>query len=102
MTGKLRLSGDLKLNEALRRIEVWVDGDIAYLSYTETAGALSFDHVYVPEKLRGKGIAERLVRRAIEAVRQQHGKIIPRCDYVAAFLDRSPEFADVVEQRKTL
>jgi predicted GNAT family acetyltransferase len=100
MTNKIHLSPAVVRNSDLRRFEMRVGSDVAYLSYTEESGRVSFDHTHVPEGLRGKGVAATLVRGALEAARQHHWKIVPRCSYVAGFLERNPEFADLVDRRE--
>ena len=80
-----------------RRFEIHVgDGEPAFLSYTGEGDRVVFEHTYVPDHLRGKGMGGILVRAALEAARQRQWKIIPRCTYVAAFIKRNPQFADLV------
>jgi predicted GNAT family acetyltransferase len=95
MTNRIQLPPALVHNVVLRRFEMRVSNDLAYLSYTDGSGCVSFDHTHVPESLRGKGIAAALVRGALKAARQQHWKIDPRCSYVAAYIERNTEFSDL-------
>lgn len=80
-----------------RRFET-CDGDdrLAFLSYTCDGDKITFEHTFVPDELRGKGIAANLVRSALEEARQRRWKIIPRCPYVTTFIKRNPQFADLV------
>jgi uncharacterized protein len=75
------------------------DGSPAFLSYTRDGDLLIFEHTFVPAALRGKGVADTMVRAALDEARQQHWKIVPRCPFVAGFIKRNPEFADLVERR---
>lgn len=68
----------------------------AFLSYTREGNRVIMDHTYVPDELRGRGLAADLVRAALTEARQQHWSVVPACSYVAAFIDRHPEFADLV------
>jgi len=83
-------------NTAEQRFEVVRDNEVAFVSYSSEAGRVVFEHTYVPERFRGKGIAATLVRAALNEARKQHWRIVPQCSYVAAFIQRNPEFADLV------
>ena len=56
-------------------------------------GTITIDHTGVPPEYEGRGIAARLVNRAIEDAREQGFKIIPVCSYVVAQFRRHPEWA---------
>ena len=68
------------------------DGKEAVLQYrllgTESANrdAVDFTSTYVPEELRGQGIAEALVRRGLSWARAQNYEIRASCWYVQKFL----------------
>jgi predicted GNAT family acetyltransferase len=49
----------------------------------------------VPAAIGGRGIAGRLVRAALEHARAAGLKVVPRCSYVADYLDKHPEYADL-------
>ncbi|EMO57441.1 hypothetical protein LEP1GSC161_1886 [Leptospira santarosai str. CBC1416] len=53
---------------------------------------------YVPSELRGKGIAADLVRTALNKARSLNKKIIPSCSYVVTFLNRHPDYNDLVSE----
>jgi predicted GNAT family acetyltransferase len=84
---------------AEHRFELILEGQVAYLSYTPAGDRMVFDHTYVPEPLRGKGLAAILVRQGLEEARKQNWRVIPSCSYVASFVRRHPEFADLVDPR---
>lgn len=79
-----------------RRFKADLEGRSAYLNYTFRDGSVFYDHTFVPDEFRGKGVAAALVREALEEARKQHWRIVPSCSYVAAFIERHPEFADLV------
>ena len=83
-------------NTRQQRFEVQMQGEAALVSYTREGGRVVFDHTYVPEAFRGKGVAAALVRAALNEAREQHWQIVPQCSYVAAFIERHPEFASLV------
>ena len=73
-----------------------MQGEMALLTYVREGGRVVFDHTYVPEQFRGKGVAAALVRAALNEAREQRWRIVPQCSYVAAFIERHPEFASLV------
>jgi predicted GNAT family acetyltransferase len=82
---------------ASRRFEVRVgDHPLAFLSYSSDGDQIIFEHTFVPNELRGKEIASNLVRAALEEAKQRRWRVVPRCSYVAAFIKRNPQFADLV------
>lgn len=73
-----------------------MDDEVSFLSYTFDGDQVVFDHTYVPARFRGKGIAAALVRAGLNEARRRHWNIVPQCSYVAAFIERNPEFASLV------
>ncbi len=68
----------------------------AFISYTREGGTVCIDRTFVPEHLRGRGIAGRLTRAALAEARKQGWKVVPRCSYVADFITRNPEYTDLL------
>jgi predicted GNAT family acetyltransferase len=82
-------------HEPGKRYFAVVDGGEAEAAYKEEAdGTRSFDHTYVPDAMRGKGVAEQLVRHALDdTVRSGHGfKAV--CPYVKSFVQKHPEYQE--------
>lgn len=66
-----------------------VDGQEAMLDYRLGGGGhLDFCHTHVPEALRGRGIAEALVRAGLAWARAEGMNIEASCWYVARWLHR--------------
>jgi len=53
------------------------------------------NHTSVPDELRGQGVAGRLVKTALGAARAAGVKVDPQCSYVALYMERHPEYADL-------
>jgi uncharacterized protein len=89
---------DLKVshNIAASRYEAMVDGQLSVADYRLDSGRMILPHTFVPPGLRGRGIAEKLVRAALADARRAGHKVVPACSYVAAFIKRHPEFEDLV------
>ena len=72
------------------------DGSEAEMTYSRRdANTIIADHTGVPPQYRGQGIAEVLVKTAMDHARQTGGKIVPVCSYVVAQFRRHPEWADL-------
>lgn len=57
---------------------------------------LNFWHTYVPPELRGRGIADELVRQALEDLLEKGFKVIPSCWFVRVYIDRHPRYQGLV------
>ena len=90
------MSIEVEHNSERQRFEIKLDHGSAYLSYTFQGDSVSFDHTFVPDEFRGKGVAATLVREALEEARRRNWKVIPQCSYVASFIERHPEFSALV------
>jgi len=59
---------------------------------------ISIDRTFVDDDYRGQGIAAQLVGRVVEMAREENKKIIPRCPFAKAILERNSSlYADVIE-----
>ncbi|MDH7789316.1 GNAT family N-acetyltransferase [Ochrobactrum sp. AN78] len=80
------------------RYFVVIDGDEAEMTYTKLGTALiSIDHTFVPDSMRGKGVAQALALNAVEDARKTGWKIIPRCSFMQAQVKRHADWADVIK-----
>lgn len=89
------MSTDVRHNEAEQRYEIAIDGKVAVADYEIDGDRQIFTHTYVPPELRGKGLAEQLVRAALNDARAAKRKVVPACSYVDTFMQRNREFADL-------
>lgn len=79
-------------NAAASRFEATVEGHLAIADYVLEDGRMVFTHTFVPPELRGRGVAEKLVRAGLEQARAEGRRVVPQCSYVAVFIRRHPEF----------
>ncbi len=79
--------------------EVAAQGSRAVLEYQERGDVLVFTHTFVPDELRGGGIAAQLTEAALRFARAQGKRVVPACSYVAAYLAKHREYADLVDGR---
>jgi predicted GNAT family acetyltransferase len=79
------------------RFTLRVPSGIATLSYSPAGpGVLDLFSTYVPGSDRGRGYAALLVEAAVGYARGEGLRIIPTCWYVAHWIQRHPEHADLL------
>ena len=53
-------------------------------------------HTEVPEDFSGQGHAATLARGALADARERGLRVVPSCPYVASYIEKHPEHADLV------
>ncbi len=91
-----QLSVTIRHDEASSRFFAEIDGHLAHADYALDGARMTFTHTFVPPELRGRGIAGQLVRPALAHARANNLRVVPACSYVAAFIARHREFADLL------
>jgi len=79
------------------RFVVNLDGATALLMYKEEGDTIYFVHTEVPVAMEGKGIGGRLAKAALNYARENNLKVVPRCPFVASYLERHPEYNDLMQ-----
>lgn len=87
---------DVVDNPEKHRFEISVDGHTAFTTYRIADGIITFVHTEVPPEFRGKGIGSQLVRGELEAARARGLKVVPKCEFVAGYIDKHPELQDLL------
>ena len=88
---------EVKDNPAMSRFEMANGGAVAFVEYERSGGGrIALLHTEVPEALSGQGIGSKLVRGVLEALRAERAKVVPRCEFVAAYVERHPEYRDLL------
>lgn len=75
-----------------------VDGNEVYLLYTEDKDTIDLYSTFTPLQLRRQGLAEKVVRFALDYAKEKNLKVIPSCWYVKKFLERHTEFNNPINQ----
>ncbi|MHC5038035.1 MAG: GNAT family N-acetyltransferase [Planctomycetota bacterium] len=80
---------DVEHEPEARRFVIRAEGEEAVLEYREPGeGRIEFFRTFVPESLRGGGVAGLLVEAGIAWARSKRAEIIPTCPYVKKWLER--------------
>lgn len=96
------MSGDIdglvvENDEKAQQFRLRVDGQVALIEYSRSNGTIIFKHTEVPPALEGKGLAGKLARAALEYARDHKLAVVPRCQYVASYIRKHPEFQPLVK-----
>jgi predicted GNAT family acetyltransferase len=84
-------------NQRDSQYETSVDGHLAYAAYEMLhPDTIVFTHTKVPEALGGRGIAGSLAKFALDDVRARKLKVIARCPFIKAYIEKHPEYQDLL------
>ena len=79
------------------RYEAYLDGDVAGIAaYDRGPDVVVFTHTEVEPAYEGQGVGGRLARVALDAARADGLRVVPRCPFIRAWIERHPDYADLV------
>jgi uncharacterized protein len=68
-------------------------------AYQRRGEQIVFTHTEVDPDAGGSGIGSTLVRGALDDVRARELRAVPLCPFVRAWIDRHPDYADLVDSQ---
>ncbi len=84
-------------NPDASRYELFDSGTLVGIAeYVLTGDVAVFPHTEIVANRRGEGLGAQLVQFALDDQRAAGRRVVPRCWYVAEFIDEHPEYADLV------
>jgi predicted GNAT family acetyltransferase len=80
------------------RYEMSIDGELAGFSayHRRGEGVIVFTHTEVSPEREGQGIGSRLAKYALDDARAQGLRVVARCPFIAAYIERHTEYGDLV------
>lgn len=69
---------------------------LGFIDYRLSEHAIVLVHTEVPEAFSGQGHAARLAEGALADARERGLRVVPSCPYVASYIEKHPEHADLV------
>ena len=90
---------DVIHNAAENRFETWIEGQLSKLDYLEDGDTIVMTHVGVYPEHREQGIAGKLTRVALEYAREKSLRVIPMCPYIASYIHKNPQYAELTKQQ---
>jgi predicted GNAT family acetyltransferase len=86
-------------NPEQQRYEVTADGALAgFAQYRARPGLIAFIHTEIDDAFEGRGLGGRLVSFALDDARRQGLEVLPFCPFVNAYIERHPEYVDLVPE----
>ena len=70
---------------------------VGHLTYRVADGRMTIPHTEVDPAFRGRGVASRLSAAALRTARERGLSVLPSCAFVRAYLERHPEYRDLVD-----
>ncbi len=83
-------------NTDKNRFEIQSDSLTAELVYRLNGNVILFLHTGVPPALEGRGIGSLLVKTGLQYAREKNLKVQSLCWFVSGYIERHPEFQDLV------
>lgn len=81
---------------AAQRFETQAECAHCVLDYRLAGGVMTITHTLVPPPAGGRDVAAELVRTALEFARGEGLKVRPACSYAAIWMERHPDYADLL------
>lgn len=79
------------------RYEISVDGQLAgFAAYRVTDGSVVLTHTEIEPEFENRGLGGRLAKAALDDIRRQGTTVTPQCPFIAGYIDRHEEYADLV------
>ncbi|MCL6423985.1 N-acetyltransferase [Brachybacterium sp. JHP9] len=81
------------------RFEAEVDGRAAgFMDYQERGETVNIPHTEVFTDFEGQGVGSALVRHALDALRAEGKTVIPSCPFVRTWIEKHPDYQDLVAE----
>ncbi len=84
-------------NPEAARFEVRLNGRLAgFAQYRLRGDRVVFTHTEIRPEFEGKGLGSVLIRTALDSARDTGLTVVPLCPFVAGYIERHPEYADLL------
>ena len=89
---------EVRDNPSELRFEIIDDGRLAgFAQYVHRPGRTFFVHTEIDDAFEGRGLGSQLAAGALTATRATGDRIVPLCPFFAKYIERHPEYADLVD-----
>jgi len=97
MTGDDSQDIRLSKNETAGRYELHLDGRrVGLADFYRRDDVVVIPHTETLPQFGGRGLASKLVGFCLDDIREQGLRVDPACPFVATYIRRHPEYADLV------
>ena len=70
----------------------------ALISYQRAGDRIDMQHTKVMPEHEGTGLGSQLASFALDDVRQQGHKVVATCSFVQSFIERHPQYQDLLDK----
>ena len=89
---------EIKQDTEQNRFVSYVEGYEAVVEYTLKDDVIDLYRTFAPPELRGKGVAGKIVKFALEYTKENNLKVIPTCPYVKGYIDRNENYKELLAE----
>lgn len=87
----------MRNNHSKSRYELVIDDEVVGIAdYSVDGDRVVVPHTEIASHLRGQGLGAILVKGVLDDLRGSGRTVVPRCWYVAQYIQEHPEFQDMV------
>jgi uncharacterized protein len=84
-------------NRAQSRYELMVEDAVAgVVEYRDKGDHVELTHTEVDSSYEGEGLGSQLARAVLGTLRNEGRAVVPSCPFINRYLQRHPEYADLV------
>ena len=83
-------------NTEKKRYEFHTRTEVPRVEYIKARDKIYLTHTEVPSSRAGRGIGSKLIGAVLEDIKDQGLTLIPLCPFVALYLQRNPEWKQLV------
>ena len=87
---------EMKQDTEQNRFVAYVEDYEALVEYTLKDNVIDLYRTFTPPELRGKGVAGKLVKYALEHAKENNFKVIPTCSYVRGYIERHENYKELL------
>jgi uncharacterized protein len=70
---------------------------VGWVEYRPAGESVIIAHTEIDERREGEGLGSVLVRSVLDRIRASGKTVIPMCPFTAAYIQRHPEYVDLVD-----
>jgi predicted GNAT family acetyltransferase len=89
---------EVRNNHEKSQYEIFVDGErIGLMTYRVNGDTVTTPHTEIHNTHGSRGLGSELVRASLDDIRAEGKYVRPLCPFVRAFIDKHPEYQDLVK-----
>lgn len=87
---------EIKQEAEKNRFVSYIEDYEAVVEYSLKNNLIDLYRTFTPLELRGKGVAGKIVKFALEYARDNNLKVIPTCSYVKSYIERHENYKNLL------